>query len=246
MNGINIQMQLSLNTLNYTAAAFHLIQAAIVLGIIQSSLTNDSDMSYGLKNGVYALTKNVQMIISQKPKNDDMIWMSPVNNNEKCSFLPKIDFINKSNPLNNNNTLHHNVSSIETIMDTQAILLNTYSTKSLLITVKNENTFRVFDGIYYVITQTTRVGELNIRYIIFSFFLLSGLFQLTDGLLGNYNDQNPRLLRFIEYSFSASIMLIAIAVQTGITDIYTICAIFTLIFTTNLLGKPKERAVDQF
>ena len=40
----------------------------------------------------------------------------------------------------------------------------------------------------------------------------------------------------MEYSISASVMILAIAVQVGLTDVYVLCCLFALIFATNILG----------
>jgi hypothetical protein len=78
------------------------------------------------------------------------------------------------------------------------------------------------------------VGFIDVRYLIFAFFALSSLFQGVEALAGDY--RGPRILRFIEYAFSASVMILAMAVQVGLTDIYLLTCMFILMFTTNLLG----------
>jgi len=84
------------------------------------------------------------------------------------------------------------------------------------------------------IHQNFEVGYLDVRYLIFGFFLLSSSFQALEALAGDY--QGPRLIRFVEYSISSSVMILAIAIQVGLTDIYILVAMFTLMFTTNILG----------
>jgi hypothetical protein len=88
------------------------------------------------------------------------------------------------------------------------------------------------------VTQNFVVGNVDVRFLIFSFFLLSCLFQGAEAVAGD--SDGPRLLRFVEYSFSASVMIMAMAVEVGITDIYTVCCMFTLIFATNILGLMAE------
>lgn len=243
----------SLNFLNYTAAIFHLIQAAIVLGIIQhlnQSMENPDIEKYGLNNGVFKITKNSFIITSvstlnnnnNKNHNDGLILSKEKlkSNNEKCS-MPPVNVYNTTPVIstqNNNKSLQGNGSNAV------FVAYNFFNFKNDAIVVERNDIF-VFDTNdhqekYYVIPQTFHIGDLDIRYIIFSFFLLSGLFQLTDGFMGAYTSKQPRLLRFVEYSFSASIMILAIAVETGVNDIYTLYCIFTLIFTTNLLGLISE------
>jgi hypothetical protein len=236
----------SLNSLNYTAAVFHLIQAAIVLGIIQHLNRSMENEKYGLNNGVFKLTKSSFIITSkesnQKTNTDEMM---AIGRESKCS-LPPIDIYNtsdisawvdkrataaKKTPINSQDILGFSVA------------FDYFSAPNghSVIAVQRKDVF-MFEDKYFVVPQTFHVGDLDIRYIIFSFFLFSGLFQLADGFMGAYTQYSgltlckPRLLRFVEYSFSASIMILAIGVETGINDIYALCGIFTLIFTTNILG----------
>lgn len=243
----------SLNALNYTAAIFHLIQAAIVLGVIQhlnQSMENREFEKYGLNNGVFKITKNNFIITSVSAfnnKNNDGLILSKESikqNEAKCSMSP-VSVFNSSLSLGGGGLQKGN----ETHQDSNNISMALFSAFNLfkfhwdVIMVERDDIFMFDtndrDEKYYVIPQTFHAGDLDIRYIIFSFFLLSGLFQLADGFMGAYTNtssKQPRLLRFVEYSFSASIMILAIAVETGVNDIYTLYGIFTLIFTTNLLG----------
>jgi hypothetical protein len=220
----------SLRAMNYTAAVFHLVQAAIVLGIIQH-LNHKADTSseyHGLRNGVFQIKKSIFVIKDSPPAtlHADEIWSNGEtlkagsldhNANGKCD-LPAVQIYNGSGPLNAFSTF-------------------TSPTGNGMTVRVNRNDIYMFDKMF-VVPQNVNVGDLDIRYVIFFFFLLSGLFQLADGFSGAYSASNnsPRLLRFVEYSFSASIMILAIAVETGLTDIYTLVCVFTLIFTTNLLG----------
>lgn len=92
---------------------------------------------------------------------------------------------------------------------------------------------------------------IDLGWLIISFHLLSFCFQLgataTDyiGPVLGYqysemiaNNKNP--LRFIEYSFSASIMLIAIALLNGVTDINLITSIAVLTSACQLCGLAVE------
>ncbi|MBH46028.1 MAG: hypothetical protein CMC93_05380 [Flavobacteriaceae bacterium] len=97
---------------------------------------------------------------------------------------------------------------------------------------------------------------LDLGWLIISFHLLSFLFQgvaaLTDirdeGVLGyRYSDmikdsKNP--LRFIEYSISAGIMLIAIALLNGVTDINLLASIGVLTAACQLCGLVVEYTED--
>jgi len=92
---------------------------------------------------------------------------------------------------------------------------------------------------------------LNLGFLVISFHILSFFFQLaaaltdyTGPILGYQysimisNNKNP--LRFIEYSFSASIMLISIALLNGVTDINLITSIAVLTSSCQLCGLAVE------
>ena len=81
-------------------------------------------------------------------------------------------------------------------------------------------------------TRMERAGTLDVRYVIACFFALSAGFQAAAGFL----DIMDPYFRFIEYAFSASAMTMAIAVEAGVDDIYTLQAMFVLMFTTMVFG----------
>jgi len=91
---------------------------------------------------------------------------------------------------------------------------------------------------------------INLGWLIISFHLLSFAFQFL-ATLTNFKpilgykysdmiDKNRNPLRFIEYSFSASIMLIAIALLNGVTDINLITSIAVLTAACQLCGLAVE------
>jgi hypothetical protein len=100
------------------------------------------------------------------------------------------------------------------------------------IQVSSSNFYQFLDT--YAVPHSFEVGFIDVRYLICAFFFLSFLFQMLQvaGADGR--------LRFVEYSLSASLMILAIAVQVGITDIYILCCMFALIFATNVLGLMAE------
>lgn len=111
-----------------------------------------------------------------------------------------------------------------------------------------------------VATTAGGIGGLDLGWLIISFHLLSFFFQALAGItdffpikIGDfeykYKDMievggtNP--LRFIEYSISASIMLICIAFLNGVTDINLIAAIAVLTACCQLCGLVVEFMTDQ-
>ena len=95
-----------------------------------------------------------------------------------------------------------------------------------------------FVGNYSLTYTNVYVGKLDVRYSIVAFFILSAFFQGTSSILSPelwFNTITSQW-RYLEYSISASVMIICIAVEAGISDVYTIVCIFTLIFATQILG----------
>ena len=76
-------------------------------------------------------------------------------------------------------------------------------------------------------------GQIDVLYVIFAFFVLSAVFQCAGGMLPPHIASQ---VRFVEYSFSASIMMMAIALEAGIRDLYTLQCMFVLIWATQVFG----------
>lgn len=111
----------------------------------------------------------------------------------------------------------------------------------------NDRRLNTSDGNFCIDMTTEPTGwSINLAWLIISFHLLSFLFQGIAEVtrytpIFNYeysdmvaNGKNP--LRFLEYSISASIMLVAIALLNGIRDLDLIFAIAVLTAGTQLCG----------
>ena len=91
--------------------------------------------------------------------------------------------------------------------------------------------------------------DFSLNWAIFTFHLLSFVFQLLV-LIPAYDYQNmvekrgQNWMRFLEYSISASIMLVCIALTTGVRDFVTLLIICILNITTQALGAFNERTKD--
>jgi hypothetical protein len=88
---------------------------------------------------------------------------------------------------------------------------------------------------------TTTLMHLSLHYTIFFFHLLSCLFQVAPVLLCNkrYKEDVKRGTnpwRFVEYSLSASLMLVAIAVISGVTDFNVLLTMSILCAATQFNG----------
>lgn len=119
--------------------------------------------------------------------------------------------------------------------------------------------FNTNDGRYCITSTTSPVScdsdnncyGVDLGWLIISFHLLSFAFQSLAAVTNfvgpifgyRYIDMvisNKNPLRFIEYSFSASVMLIAIALLNGVTDINLITSIAVLTSACQLCGLAVE------
>ena len=90
-----------------------------------------------------------------------------------------------------------------------------------------------------------QIGDVALVLPIIIFLALSSLFHLVIATVGNkkYNADLARGMnrfRWVEYSFSASTMIVAIALLTGIYDAASLLMMFSLVATMNLLGLVME------
>jgi hypothetical protein len=97
-------------------------------------------------------------------------------------------------------------------------------------------------GSYRVEPLVLDAGKLDTRWLIFSFFILSALSQLINVFNGEmeYNqvmiDGNNHLSHFAEYSISASILILVISVQLGVTDYMTLISVMCNNWCCMILG----------
>ena len=85
----------------------------------------------------------------------------------------------------------------------------------------------------YIESAVMDSGSIDVRYVMIAFFGISAIMQGLGGLMGG---GWMACLRFFEYSISASIMMMAIALEAGVRDLYTLECMFILIWATQLLG----------
>jgi hypothetical protein len=90
--------------------------------------------------------------------------------------------------------------------------------------------------------------SLSLLWLIFAFHILSALFQGYTGFSRDYvtniKQRGVNPLRFVEYSLSATIMLVCIALVSGIDEFYAMLAVASLTFVTMMLGLIAELLFD--
>ena len=133
---------------------------------------------------------------------------------------PKCDLPRVESAPNNNGLLHVATSGATVMMHT---------------TSDNFYTFK--DAV--AIPRSFVIGYIDVRCLICGFFFLSFVFQALQGWTCERREWLA-VFRFVEYAFSSSVMVLAIAVQVGLTDVYLLCCLFGLMFATNMLGLISE------
>ena len=107
----------------------------------------------------------------------------------------------------------------------------------------------VGNGDYYISLETEILGSWDVKWAVPSFFFLSFGFQLAASILprmawfmdgdGDFVKWNF-VFRYIEYSFSATVMIVSIAVECGVYQWILLFCIAVLIQVTMLLGLVAE------
>jgi len=72
--------------------------------------------------------------------------------------------------------------------------------------------------------------KLSLHWLVVSFFLLSAFFQMLMAVMSTII--SPPTIRFCEYSISAAVMIVAIALQIGIMHTHTLILLATLTWAT--------------
>lgn len=112
---------------------------------------------------------------------------------------------------------------------------------------------------FFVKKQEITAHSLSLTWLIAIFFFLSFAFQFCAYFpeLYSYEELLKRgrhPLRFVEYSLSSPLMLIAIALLSGIFELYALIGIFFAMFSCNILGllaehlasmKPMQRSDEE-
>ena len=83
---------------------------------------------------------------------------------------------------------------------------------------KNANYTIQLDDMALDLATVPTKSDFSIGWGVIVFFLLSGVFQCVNWFRKEYDEEKTNPLRFIEYSISASIMLVLIALVNGIFD----------------------------
>jgi hypothetical protein len=82
--------------------------------------------------------------------------------------------------------------------------------------------------------------ELNLDLMIMSFCLISFIFQLAHMQLLRHNTTMPRFMHYLEYAFSSPLMVMVMAVNVGIDELFTVISLGALFCGMNITGMCAE------
>lgn len=96
-------------------------------------------------------------------------------------------------------------------------------------------------------SYSTQIGEINVAYLMIAFFVLSSVFHFSISTVFRKKyeedlEKGINKFRWIEYSLSASIMMVSIGFLSGIFDISSLIMIFVLDAIMNLMGLVMEKS----
>ena len=105
---------------------------------------------------------------------------------------------------------------------------------------------------WYIYDKSASYGELSLPWLVLSFSALSFLFQGLRPCVGwnayDYLDQvgnRTQFLRWIEYSFSASVMILCVAIVVNVTSYSNMVMYFTSTFATQFCGLVAELLLEK-
>jgi hypothetical protein len=82
--------------------------------------------------------------------------------------------------------------------------------------------------------------QFHVIGAMFAFFVLSILFQWTHYQCILANPSMPRVLHYVEYAFSSSLMIMVMAVNMGIVELFAVTGFGAAFFGMNMLGAAAE------
>jgi len=96
-----------------------------------------------------------------------------------------------------------------------------------------------------LVSATRTLFDVNLAYVVAAFFIMSAIAHLVIATVyrNRYEaglKQGINKARWIEYGFSASTMMVGIAMLSGVSDISTLVLIFVATMVMNLLGLVME------
>ena len=122
---------------------------------------------------------------------------------------------------------------------------STYQNKTAWVLNKDMINHNIFDFRNTVLIPYKKGGiTIRVDVMIAFFFLLSATFQFYNGTVLHKNPKFPRIINYMEYSVSSSLMIVVMAINMGIAEFYTVTCLAGLFFGMNIMGACTELILE--
>ena len=118
-------------------------------------------------------------------------------------------------------------------------MFNQHVKKAFPADLMNPDTLYNFNNTFAVEYDISGI-QINTPALICVFFFLSAGFQFFNGWVLNRTPDAPRVLHYLEYSLSSSLMIVILAVNVGVFEFFQLIALFGLFFGMNIFGACAE------
>ena len=137
------------------------------------------------------------------------------------------------------------LAALHFIQGVAVVLLATKSSLPVTTNYLTLDTLASKAGSPALVSASRHLFDINLAYLVAAFFFLSAIAHLVIATVyrPTYEadlKQGINKARWIEYSLSASVMMVAIAMLTGVYDASSLLMIFALISVMNLMGLVME------
>lgn len=151
----------------------------------------------------------------------------------------------KSANLQNLRTWNFALAAIHFAQGLLVIVLSKASTLPISTTYLTTDPLLSQSGQPVLVPATRNLTDVNLAYLVAAFFFMSAIAHLIVATVYRKKYESDlkhglNRVRWIEYSLSASTMMIAIALLSGVYDLSTLILIFVLDFIMNMMGLAME------
>lgn len=162
-------------------------------------------------------------------------------------FMPRRNRVNTKPTITMNGLFKWNkwLALAHAVQGGLILLLSTTQTLPVTTNFLSIDPLKSAGGEPVLVAATQEIGSLNLAYLVAAFFFISALAHaLIATVYRNRYEQNLERginkARWIEYSISASIMIVAVGMLVGIYDLSSLIMLFALTTVMNLLGLAME------
>ena len=137
------------------------------------------------------------------------------------------------------------MAALHFIQGVAVVILSTNASFPVTTNYLTLDTLASKSGSPVLVSATRHLADINLAYLVAAFFFISAAAHLFIATVyrKTYEEDLKRGInkaRWFEYSISASIMMIAIAMLSGVYDLSSLLMIFVLDFVMNMMGLVME------